>query len=110
LSPETGKTSAKIVDFWQTSTEFWVEALSNSNDLGPGRYNKEVSERPGEDMTDYRTQAGGNPNFFTTPDFGGTEPLGPGTSHEASRGNLRVEIGIIDKKINYQRRVSDSQD
>lgn len=110
LRPENREVLAKIAGVLLTSQLYRVQIYGHTDDIGSEEYNLNLSERRAQAVRDYLIEAGIDSGIITTKGFGKSNPLVAGVSAQARQKNRRVEIGIIDTVINYERPVSGQQD
>jgi OOP family OmpA-OmpF porin len=106
LRPENRELLSRIAGILLTSKNYSIDIYGHTDDVGSGEYNQGLSERRAQTVRDYMVDAGLDPNIVTTQGFGKTRPLVPGTSPPARAKNRRVEIGIVNTRIEYSRRTS----
>ena len=110
LHPENREVLAQIAGVLLTSKQYRVQIYGHTDDIGSEEYNSDLSERRARAVSGYLIEAGIDPGIISTKGFGKSNPLVTGTSAEARKKNRRVEIGIIDTVINYERSVSGQPD
>ena len=74
-----------------------------TDDVGNEDYNLGLSERRAGAVRDYLVEAGITENILSIQGWGKKQPLVQGTSDEARAKNRRVELGIVNVRINYPR-------
>lgn len=109
LRPENRELLSRIAGILLTSKNYSIDIYGHTDDVGSGEYNQGLSERRAQTVRDYLVDAGIDSNILTTQGFGKTRPLVPGASPEARAKNRRVEIGIVNTRIEYGRRTSRPQ-
>ncbi len=106
LKPENRELLSKIVGILLTSKNYGFYVYGHTDNIGSEEYNKDLSERRAQTVRDYLIENGIAPEIITSKGFGKSRPIVPGTSAAARAANRRVEIGIVDTIINYEKRVS----
>jgi outer membrane protein OmpA-like peptidoglycan-associated protein len=106
LRPENKELLSRIVGILLTSSDYQVYVYGHTDDVGTESYNMDLSERRAQSVRDYLVEAGISSQIIDMEGFGKTRPLAPGTSEEARAKNRRVEIGIVNSRVNYPRRSS----
>ena len=110
LRPEDREILATIAGVLLTSRQYRIQIYGHTDDIGSEEHNLDLSERRAQAVHDYLIDAGIDPGIITTKGFGKSNPLIEGTSPEVRQKNRRVEIGIIDTVINYEKTVSSERD
>ena len=106
LRAENRELLSRIAGILLTSSNYSIDIYGHTDNVGSGEYNQGLSERRAQTVRDYMVDAGLDPNIITTQGFGKTRPLVPGTSPQDRAKNRRVEIGIVNTRIEYGRRTS----
>ena len=106
LRPENRELLSRIAGILLTSKDYSIEVFGHTDDVGTDTYNHVLSERRAQAVSDYLVEAGLDLNIITTQGFGKTRPLVPGATDEARAKNRRVEIGIVNTRIEYGGRTS----
>lgn len=105
LKPEHKELLSRIVGILLTQEGYGVYVYGHTDNVGTAEYNMDLSERRAKSVRDYLVEAGIDPSIITTKGFGQTRPLVKGSSPEARAKNRRVEIGVINTRINYERSI-----
>jgi len=79
-----------------------IQVFGHTDDVGSTEYNQGLSERRAEAVRIYLVEAGVSPDIISMKGMGKTMPLVEGTDQEARDRNRRVEIAIIDTKIDFR--------
>jgi outer membrane protein OmpA-like peptidoglycan-associated protein len=101
LKPANRELLSRIAGILLTSKDYSVGVYGHTDDVGTAEYNQKLSERRAAVVRDYLVEAGLDPTIVTMEGFGKTQPLVPEKTDEARAKNRRVEIGIINTRINY---------
>ncbi|GAB4229184.1 MAG: hypothetical protein Kow00109_00210 [Acidobacteriota bacterium] len=105
LRPKEREILSRIAGILLTSRGYRIQIWGHTDDIGSDEYNLELSRRRAEAVRDYFVKAGIDPSVISTKGFGKSRPLVPGTSPEARAKNRRVEIGIVDTLVKYEKPV-----
>ena len=105
LRPENRETLSRIAGILLASDGYRLFVDGHTDDQGPSRYNQELSERRARAVRDYLVNAGVSAEVIETKGFGKTQPLAKASTPEARAQNRRVEIGIVDTIVHYDKRV-----
>ncbi len=103
IKPEYREVLSRIAGILLTASGYRVQIYGHTDDVGTDAYNQTLSERRANAVRDYLVAAGIAPEIISVQGFGKTNPIVPGTSPQARARNRRVEIGIIDTVISYDR-------
>ncbi len=103
LRPENKETLSRIAGVLLASEGYRLFIDGHTDDIGTDEYNQKLSERRAKAVRDYLVAAGLPPELFTVQGFGKSQPLVNASTKEARAANRRVEIGIVDSIIRYQR-------
>lgn len=103
IKPQYREVLSRIAGILLTANGYRVQIYGHTDDVGTEAYNQSLSERRAQAVRDYLVAAGIDPQIISVQGFGKTNPIVPGTSPEARARNRRVEIGIIDTVISYDR-------
>ncbi|MFQ5789120.1 MAG: OmpA family protein [Acidobacteriota bacterium] len=103
LRSENRELLSRIAGILLTSKDYLINVNGHTDDIGSDSYNQKLSERRAQAVRDYLVQAGIDPDIITTKGFGKAEPLVSGMTPEARAKNRRVEIGIVNTRIQYMR-------
>jgi outer membrane protein OmpA-like peptidoglycan-associated protein len=106
LRPENRELLSRIAGILLTSKDYSIAVYGHTDDIGTEEYNQRLSERRAKAVRDYLVEAGLDPAIVTTEGFGKTQPLVPEKTPEARAKNRRVEVGIVNTRINYGPSVS----
>jgi outer membrane protein OmpA-like peptidoglycan-associated protein len=94
---------SRIVGVLLASRGYRLYVDGHTDDQGPAVYNQDLSQRRAASVRAYFTAAGIPEELIEARGFGESNPRQSGSSIEAKRANRRVEIGIVDTVIEYQR-------
>ncbi len=94
---------SRIAGVLLASQGYRVYIYGHTDDQGPAAYNAGLSERRAATVRDYFVEAGLPADIISAEGFGESDPRMKGTSPEARSKNRRVEIGIVDTVVEYQR-------
>lgn len=101
LRPANRELLSRIAGILLTSKDYSVGVYGHTDDIGTAEYNQKLSERRAAAVRDYLVEAGLDPAIISMEGFGKTQPLVPEKTDKARAKNRRVEIGIINTRINY---------
>ena len=101
LRPTNRELLSRIAGILMTSKDYSVAVYGHTDDVGTEEYNHKLSERRASAVRDYLVDSGLDPSIVSVEGFGKTQPLVPEKTEEARAKNRRVEIGIINTRINY---------
>jgi outer membrane protein OmpA-like peptidoglycan-associated protein len=103
LRPEDRELLSRIAGILATSQDYTVSVNGHTDDVGSDEYNQKLSERRAEAVRDYLVKAGLPPGILSVTGHGKSRPLVPGTTEQARAKNRRVELGIVNTRIQYGR-------
>ncbi len=103
LRPEDKELLSRVAGILMTSEDFTVSVNGHTDDVGTDAYNQKLSERRAEAVRDYLVKAGLPAAILSVEGHGKALPLVPGTSDAARAKNRRVELGIVNIRIQYGR-------
>ncbi len=101
LRPANRELLSRIAGILLTSKDYSIAVYGHTDDVGTEEYNQKLSERRAAVVRDYLVESGLDPAIVSLEGFGKTQPLVPEKTEEARAKNRRVEIGIINTRINY---------
>ena len=110
LRPENRELLSRIVGILMTSKDYGIYVYGHTDSTGSEEYNLELSKRRALSVRDYLADSGITPEIITTEGFGKSRPLITGNSEEARAKNRRVEIGIVDTVITFQKSVAPEEE
>lgn len=102
LKPENRELLSRIAGILLTSSDYTISVNGHTDDVGTEEYNQKLSERRAQAVRDYLVEAGVSPDIITVRGWGKSKPLVQGTSPEARAKNRRVELGIVNSRVNYR--------
>ena len=105
LKPQHREILSRVVGILLTLEGYGVYVYGHTDDVGSPEYNLQLSKRRAESVRDYLVESGIDPGIITTDGFGQDRPLTAASSPEARAKNRRVEIGVINTRINYERSI-----
>ena len=105
LRPENRELLSRIAGILLTSSDYTVYVWGHTDDLGSADYNMQLSLQRAEAVRDYLVEAGLDASIMEVKGFGKTRPVVEGKTREARARNRRVEIGIVNTRIAYDRTV-----
>ena len=105
LKPPHREILSRVVGILLTLEGYGVYVYGHTDDVGSPEYNLQLSKRRAESVRDYLVESGIEPGIITTDGFGQDRPLIAANSPEARAKNRRVEIGVINTRINYERSI-----
>jgi outer membrane protein OmpA-like peptidoglycan-associated protein len=94
---------SRVAGILLTSPDYTVSVNGHTDDVGTGEYNQKLSERRAQAVRDYLVKAGLPAEILSVTGHGKKRPLVPGTSEAARARNRRVELGIVNTRIQYGR-------
>ncbi len=103
LRPENREKLARIAGVLLASEGYRLFIDGHTDDIGTAEYNQKLSERRAKAVRDYLVEAGIPPELIEIRGFGKTQPLVKAKTKQARARNRRVEIGIVDTIIHYER-------
>jgi outer membrane protein OmpA-like peptidoglycan-associated protein len=102
LKPENRELLSRIAGILLTSNDYTISVNGHTDDVGTDEYNQKLSERRAQSVRDYLVEAGVSPDIMSVAGWGKSKPLVQGTSNEARAKNRRVELGIVNSRVNYR--------
>ena len=102
LKPEDKELLAKIAGILMTSHDYTISVNGHTDDVGTVEYNQKLSERRAQAVRDYLVAAGLSPDIMTVTGWGKSNPRVDGTSNEARAKNRRVELAIVNARVQYK--------
>ncbi len=106
IRPEDKETLSRIAGVLLASEGYRLFIDGHTDDIGTDEYNQALSVRRAKAVRDYLVKAGIPPEVITIHGFGKKQPLVKAKTREARAKNRRVEIGIVDTIIHYQKTVA----
>jgi outer membrane protein OmpA-like peptidoglycan-associated protein len=108
LKPENRELLSRIAGVLLASHGYRLYVYGHTDDVGTAEYNQGLSERRAKSVRDYLVKAGIPEEIIESKGFGKTSPRVPAKTQAARRKNRRVEIGVVDTIINYEKVVSEN--
>jgi outer membrane protein OmpA-like peptidoglycan-associated protein len=102
LKPKERELLSRIAGILLTSSDFTVSVNGHTDDVGTEEYNQKLSERRAEVVHRYLLEAGVPGEIMTVTGWGKAKPRVEGTSDAARAKNRRVELGIVNSRVNYR--------
>jgi outer membrane protein OmpA-like peptidoglycan-associated protein len=102
LRPENREILSRIAGILMTLKGYQIAVFGYTDDIGTQEYNLKLSGRRAQAVRDYLVKAGLDPNIITWKGFGKSDPRVPGNSPAARAANRRVEIAIVDHRLQVQ--------
>jgi len=102
LKPKERELLSRIAGILLTSADYTVSVNGHTDDVGTAEYNQKLSERRAEAVHQYLLEAGVPGEIMTVTGWGKTKPRVEGTSDAARAKNRRVELGIVNSRVNYR--------
>jgi outer membrane protein OmpA-like peptidoglycan-associated protein len=99
---------SRIAGVLLASHGYRLYVYGHTDDVGTAEYNQQLSERRAKSVRDYLVKAGIPEEIIESKGFGKTSPRVPAKSRDARQKNRRVEIGVVDTIINYEKVVSEN--
>jgi outer membrane protein OmpA-like peptidoglycan-associated protein len=107
IRPENRELLSRIAGILMTSKDYTLSVNGHTDDVGSHEYNQKLSERRAQAVYDYLVEAGLPPEILSVKGWGKTKPLVEGTSDEARAKNRRVELGLVNARVNYRTSASE---
>ncbi len=108
LRPENRELLSRIAGILLTSPDYAIYVYGHTDDIGSDSYNMKLSENRARSVRDYLVETGIASQMIETRGFGMTRPLVEGTSPRDRARNRRVEIGIVNTRVQYTDTVNDT--
>ncbi len=105
LRAENREMLSRIAGILLASEGYRLFVDGHTDDIGDATYNQGLSERRAQAVRDYLVQAGVPADVIEMKGFGKTQPLVDARTAQARARNRRVEIGIVDTIIHYEKAV-----
>jgi outer membrane protein OmpA-like peptidoglycan-associated protein len=102
IRPANRELLARIAGILLTSTDFRIDILGHTDDVGSAEYNIQLSERRARAVREYLVEAGLDESLISTTGHGKERPLVEGADAEARAKNRRVEIAIVSTNVDYR--------
>jgi outer membrane protein OmpA-like peptidoglycan-associated protein len=102
LRPENRELLSRIAGILLSSPDFTVGVNGHTDDVGTEEYNQKLSERRAQAVRDYLVEAGLSPEILTVTGWGKSNPRVQGRSSEARAKNRRVELAIVNARVQYK--------
>jgi outer membrane protein OmpA-like peptidoglycan-associated protein len=102
LKPRERELLSRIAGILLTSSDYTVSVNGHTDDVGTEEYNQKLSERRASAVHEYLLEAGVPGGIMTVKGWGKTKPRVEGTSEAARAKNRRVELGIVNSRVNYR--------
>jgi OOP family OmpA-OmpF porin len=97
-----------VPDKWLASPP-GVALSGHTDNVGAEAYNQKLSERRAEVVHGYLIEAGVPEDIMTVAGWGKAKPRVEGTSESARAKNRRVELGIVNSRVNYRSAAFDNR-
>jgi outer membrane protein OmpA-like peptidoglycan-associated protein len=105
LSAENREMLSRIAGILMASEGYRLFVDGHTDDQGNASYNQGLSMRRARAVRDYLVKAGLPDDVIEVHGYGKSQPLVKAKTREARTANRRVEIGIVDTIIHYEKRV-----
>ncbi len=105
IRPENRETLSRIAGVLLASEGYRLFIDGHTDDIGTDEYNQGLSERRARAVRDYLVEAGIPAQLIDVQGFGKSQPLVDAKTKDARAKNRRVEIGIVDTIIHYEKPV-----
>lgn len=109
LKPRERELLSRIAGILLTSSDYTVSVNGHTDDVGTEEYNQKLSERRATAVEQYLREAGVPAEIMTVTGWGKTKPRVEGTSEAARAKNRRVELGIVNSRVNYRSATFDNR-
>ncbi|MGH9446988.1 MAG: OmpA family protein [Terriglobia bacterium] len=106
LRPENREILSRIAGILMMLKGYHISVFGYTDDVGTQEYNLKLSDRRAEAVRDYLVKVGLAPNIIIAKGYGKSDPRVPGNSPAARAANRRVEIAIVDSRLQVQGVVS----
>jgi OmpA-OmpF porin, OOP family len=103
LRPENREILSRIAGVLLASDGYRLFIDGHTDDTGPDEYNRQLSLRRANSVADYLKKAGVPDEVVKVQGFGKSSPRADNDTATARQKNRRVEIGIVDSIIEYER-------
>jgi outer membrane protein OmpA-like peptidoglycan-associated protein len=102
LKPENRELLSRVAGILLSSPDFTVGVNGHTDDVGTTEYNQKLSERRAQAVRDYLVGAGLSPEIMTVTGWGKSNPRVQGASDAARAKNRRVELAIVNARVQYK--------
>jgi outer membrane protein OmpA-like peptidoglycan-associated protein len=109
LKPKERELLSRIAGILLTSSDYTVSVNGHTDDVGTDDYNQTLSERRASAVHQYLLEAGVPAEIMTVAGWGKTKPRVEGTTEAARAKNRRVELGIVNSRVNYRSAAFDNR-
>jgi outer membrane protein OmpA-like peptidoglycan-associated protein len=106
LRAENKELLSRVAGVLLASEGYRLFVDGHTDDIGTQEYNQDLSERRAKSVRDYLVNAGIPDELITTQGFGKSNPVDNAKTKVARAKNRRVEIGIVDTIIHYDKQVA----
>lgn len=103
LKPENRELLSRIAGVLLASHGYRIQVYGHTDDVGDDQYNQQLSERRAKAVRDYLVGAGVPEDIIEAKGFGKSSPRVEARTKDARRKNRRVEIGVVDTIISYDK-------
>jgi outer membrane protein OmpA-like peptidoglycan-associated protein len=103
LKPDNRELLSRIAGVLLASHGYRIQIYGHTDDVGDDQYNQQLSERRAQAVRDYLVKAGVPEDIIESKGFGKTSPRVEAKTNDARRKNRRVEIGVVDTVISYDK-------
>jgi outer membrane protein OmpA-like peptidoglycan-associated protein len=107
LKPENRELLSRISGVLLASHGYRLYVYGHTDDVGTAEYNQSLSERRAKSVRDYLVKAGIPAEIIESKGFGKSSPRVAAKTRDARQKNRRVEIGVVDTIINYEKVLSE---
>jgi outer membrane protein OmpA-like peptidoglycan-associated protein len=102
LRPENREILSRIAGILMTLKGYKISVFGYTDDIGTQQYNLQLSDRRAEAVREYLVHAGLDPSIMSAKGYGKSDPRVPGNTPAARAANRRVEIAIVDSRLQVQ--------
>ncbi len=102
LRPGNREILSRIAGILTMLKGYHISVFGYTDDIGTQEYNLRLSERRAEAVRNYLVKAGLDPKIIIAKGYGKSDPRVPGDSPAARAANRRVEIAIVDSRLQMQ--------
>jgi outer membrane protein OmpA-like peptidoglycan-associated protein len=103
LKPDNRELLSRIAGVLLASHGYRIQVYGHTDDVGDDQYNQRLSERRAQAVRDYLVKAGVPEEIIESKGFGKASPRVEAKTNAARQKNRRVEIGVVDTVISYDK-------
>ena len=106
LRPENRELLSRVSGVLLTMQGYGIYVYGHTDDIGTEEYNQRLSEERAAAVRDYLVESGIDSGIITTKGFGKSRPLVAGVDSASRARNRRVEIGVVNTRLKYEKTLS----